>query len=113
MIDEHTYLARNQITMKAVEAMEDNVLGEITYIAKKIGEDIELVVNKEYIRQLLYKAKKTKVLYRNKHTGNYDMYNQDIYTCPACGRRLRNKQRDPYCGKCGQHLDWGDKESED
>ena len=36
-----------------------------------------------------------------------DIKNRDIYTCPSCNRRLRNKQKDPYCAKCAQLLDWG------
>ena len=50
------------------------------------------------------------VKYINRHGDGYDHYNRDYFNCPACGRRLRNKQKDPYCGKCGQKLDWNFKE---
>ena len=48
------------------------------------------------------------VKYNNRHGSGYDFYNRDYFNCPACGRRLRNKQKDPYCGRCGQAIDWGD-----
>lgn len=49
-----------------------------------------------------------KVKYLNRHGSGYDLYNADYFHCPSCGRRLRNKQKDPYCGRCGQALDWSD-----
>lgn len=48
----------------------------------------------------------SKVKYNNRHGEGYDLFNKDYYNCPACGRRLRNKQHDPYCPKCGQAIDW-------
>lgn len=47
-----------------------------------------------------------KVKYLNRHGSGTDYYNRDYYNCPSCGRRLRNKQKDPHCGRCGQALDW-------
>lgn len=49
-----------------------------------------------------------KVKYKNKHGDGADLWYFDAYNCPACGRRLINKQNDPYCGRCGQALDWSD-----
>jgi predicted amidophosphoribosyltransferase len=46
------------------------------------------------------------VKHNNRHGDGYDYYNRDYFNCPACGRRLRNKQKDPYCGRCGQAIDW-------
>lgn len=46
------------------------------------------------------------VKYNNRHGDGCDYYNRDYFNCPACGRRLRNKQKDPYCGRCGQAIDW-------
>lgn len=46
------------------------------------------------------------VKYNNRHGDGYDYYNRDYFNCPACGRRLRNKQKDPYCPKCGQAIKW-------
>lgn len=48
------------------------------------------------------------VKYNNRHGDGYDHYNRDYFNCPACGRRLRNKQKDPYCGRCGQVIDWSE-----
>ena len=47
-----------------------------------------------------------KVKYLNRHGEGYDRYNDDNFSCPNCGRKLRNKQKDPYCPRCGQLLDW-------
>ena len=51
-----------------------------------------------------------KVKYLNRHGDGPDYYNKDYFNCPSCGRRLRNKQKDAYCGRCGQALDWSDNE---
>ena len=51
-----------------------------------------------------------KVKYKNRHGQGYDIYNKDYYNCPSCGRRLRNKQKDNYCGRCGQAIDWSEEE---
>lgn len=48
-----------------------------------------------------------KVKYLNRHGEGYDLYNQDHFYCPCCGRRLRNKQKDNHCGRCGQALIFG------
>lgn len=58
--------------------------------------------------EALEKQIQKKVKYKNRHGDGADLWNLDYYNCPACGRRLRNKQHDPYCGRCGQALDWGD-----
>lgn len=47
-----------------------------------------------------------KIKYLNRHGSGLDLYNTDYYNCPSCGRRLRNKQHDKHCGRCGQLLDW-------
>lgn len=47
-----------------------------------------------------------KVKYQNRHGEGKDYYNKDYFHCPCCGRRLRNKQKDAHCGRCGQALDW-------
>ena len=46
------------------------------------------------------------VKYNNRHGDGSDYWNRDYFNCPACGRRLRNKQHDPYCPRCGQALTW-------
>lgn len=33
-----------------------------------------------------------------------------IIACPTCGGRLKLKSKGQYCDKCGQKLDWGEKE---
>ena len=47
-----------------------------------------------------------KVKYQNRHGDGWDISNKDYFHCPCCGRRLRNTQKDNYCGRCGQLLDW-------
>lgn len=47
-----------------------------------------------------------KVKYKNRHGDGKDLYNKDYFHCPCCGRRLRNKQKDAHCGRCGQLLEW-------
>ena len=49
-----------------------------------------------------------KVKYKNRHGEGFDLYNRDYYNCPRCGRRLRNKQKDNRCGRCGQAIDWSE-----
>ena len=48
----------------------------------------------------------TPVKYLNRHGEGLDLYHKDYFNCPRCGRRLRNKQHDKFCGSCGQALDW-------
>ena len=60
----------------------------------------------EFAIKALEKQIARKVKYNNRHGEGYDLWNKDYYNCPACGRRLRNKQHDPHCPKCGQALDW-------
>ena len=36
--------------------------------------------------------------------------NCNIIVCPTCGRRLKLKSKGKYCDKCGQKLDWREKE---
>ena len=59
-------------------------------------------------------AKQTpqKVICINKHGEDIDYKNVDLLKCSNCGRRLRNKQHDPYCPKCGQKLDWSETNEE-
>ena len=47
-----------------------------------------------------------RVKYLNRHGEGGDLWNKDYYNCPSCGRRLRNKQHDNHCGRCGQMLNW-------
>lgn len=46
------------------------------------------------------------VKYKNRHGEGLDLYHADYYNCPKCGRRLRNKQHDQCCGRCGQRITW-------
>lgn len=39
--------------------------------------------------------------------------NCNIVVCPTCNGRLKLKSKGNYCDKCGQSLDWSDKESEE
>ena len=60
------------------------------------------------IEELVDKATPMKVIHDNKHGSGIDCKNVDFYNCPRCRRRLRNKQHDNYCGRCGQRLNWSD-----
>ena len=62
--------------------------------------------------EALEKQVPKKVKYKNRHGQGYDIYNKDYYNCPSCGRRLRNKQKDNYCGRCGQAIDWSDADAD-
>lgn len=44
--------------------------------------------------------------YSNRHGDGLDLHHKDYFNCPRCGRRLRNKQHDNFCGNCGQALNW-------
>lgn len=66
------------------------------------NEDCELY----HAIKALEKQIPKKVKYLNRHGDGPDVWNEDYYTCPSCGRRLRNKQHDNHCGRCGQALDW-------
>lgn len=67
---------------------------------------MEYAVAFEMAIDALKKQIPKKVKYLNRHGDGPDLWNQDYYTCPSCGRRLRNKQHDNHCGRCGQALDW-------
>lgn len=60
----------------------------------------------EECREAVNKTKPMKVRYKNRHGEGPDWKNEDYFNCSSCGRRLRNKQRDEFCGKCGQKIDW-------
>lgn len=69
-------------------------------------EDVKQIENT--IIEALEKQMPKKVKYLNRHGIGCDLYNKDYFNCPSCGRRLRNKQKDNHCGRCGQALDWSD-----
>ena len=79
--------------IKELKSYADNSWGGL-------NEAFELAI------KALEKQIASKVKYNNRHGEGYDLFNKDYYNCPACGRRLRNKQHDPYCPKCGQALLW-------
>ena len=93
---------------EAIEQFKERLL--ITDFKEQIPEYYEAM---ETAIEALKKQMAKKVVYSNRHGQGRDLWNKDFFNCPACGRRLRNKQRDIYCGKCGQKLDWEHKESED
>lgn len=62
--------------------------------------------HEKFVLECIEKQIPKKVKYLNRHGDGYDLYNADYFHCPSCGRRLRNKQKDAHCGRCGQALDW-------
>ena len=86
------------------EQFTDNlVLANVATIKRTLG--LQAMQN---CKSALEKQIPQKVEYVNRHGGGYDLSNKDYFGCPSCKRRLRNTQKDPYCGKCGQALDWSD-----
>ena len=63
------------------------------------------VIEREIQNLQAYRVPMT-VKYYNRHGEGPDLSNKDYFSCPRCGRRLRNKQRDGFCGNCGQAIDW-------
>lgn len=90
----------------------DNVLSADYHYDETLGyqltsDDIDWL---EESKKALEKQIPRKVKYLNRHGSGSDLYNKDYFNCPSCGRRLRNKQKDNHCGRCGQALDWSDTE---
>lgn len=77
----------------AARSCEHATTDAVLYYMDRILEALDKQVTKE-------------VVYSNRHGNGADTKNMDHYYCPACGRRLRNKQKDLYCGRCGQKLNW-------
>jgi hypothetical protein len=77
---------------QALNKLDETFIGDL---------ELKMVLSKALEKQI---AKKVK--YLNRHGDGYDLYNVDYFHCPSCGRRLRNKQKDPHCGRCGQAIDW-------
>lgn len=62
---------------------------------------------KEYAEKLQDKETPKKVKYIIKESiDRYLPVFEHLYFCPSCGRRLRKRQHDNYCGRCGQSLNW-------
>ena len=74
--------------------------------AGKCSDDCLQCNSMEMAISALEKQIPKKVKYQNRHGEGWDISNKDYFHCPSCGRRLRNKQKDPHCGRCGQLLDW-------
>lgn len=83
------------------DVKEELIEEEHLYLGIEFTDD-----SAEFLVDSLEKRVSQKVKYVNRHGDGYDTYNRDHYYCPACGRRLRNKQHDNCCGRCGQSLDW-------
>lgn len=71
-----------------------------------VKEDKALIEAYGIVIIALEKQIPKKVKYQNRHGEGWDISNKDYFHCPSCGRRLRNKQKDNHCGRCGQLLDW-------
>lgn len=93
--------------MKPQEAVE--LINKIAFSIKNEIEEIkafQFITALKIAKQAIIKQIPQKVKYLNRHGKGGDLYNKDYFNCPFCGRRLRNKQKDNYCGRCGQLLDW-------
>ena len=77
---------------QALNKLDETVIGDL---------ELKIVLTKALEKQIPKKVK-----HLNRHGDGADLYNRDCFFCPSCGRRLRNKQKDPHCGRCGQALDW-------
>lgn len=104
-----TYVKR--ISVQIADTTDKLIMDAITRIAIEEGITDLYVLDKQNIVAALKKQIPEKVKYLDRHGAGYDYWNKDYYNCTACGRRLRNKQHDPYCPRCGQALDWGDEDN--
>lgn len=94
----------NFLKKHAYEEIEDeNCDGEWEYDYWPI-HNIEEVAKP--LQELVDKSTPMKIIHDNRHGDGIDCKNVDFYNCPRCRRRLRNRQHDNYCGRCGQRLDW-------
>lgn len=67
---------------------------------------------KKVLQELVDKATPKKVLGKWKPDYDPKLYYPDSYHCPSCSRQLRRDRSYKYCPRCGQKLDWSDKDGE-
>lgn len=96
------------MSRRIAEDVNSTILKGIYETAKDHGITDLFLINEKTVIDAFNKQIPQTVKYLNRHGEGHDIRNKDYYHCPACGRRLRNKQHDPYCPKCGQALDWSD-----
>lgn len=89
--------------LKEVGEHIGNFLLKTNYEGKGVSDSKEFKVDFERAIEALEKQVPKKLSYLGKN-GIYDDYD-----CSACGQMLRNKNF-RFCPKCGQRLDWSDKE---
>lgn len=110
-------LACRDIAREAIKALEEIQMyrdGKLCLVPKdvlkrqcdELGAYKELGTVEEF-KASVEKTNAKKVIYYNRHGDGDDYKNNDSFNCPECGRRLRNKQKDDYCPRCGQKIDWG------
>ena len=109
-------LACRDIAREAIKAIEEIQMyrdGKLCLIPKDVFkrqcdelEDYKELGTVKDVRTSVEKTNAKKVIYYNRHGDGDDHKNNDSFNCPECGRRLRNKQKDDYCPRCGQKIDW-------
>lgn len=98
--------ALNILKENAYEYAEDTLDGEEWFLDYEPMNNVDEIAKP--LQELVNKVTPMKVIHDNKHGSGIDCKNVDFYNCPRCRRRLRNKQHDNYCGRCGQKLEWSD-----
>lgn len=92
--------------MKPEEALE-----ELSYEDTAYGGNCTYEVRQEAIKAL-QKQIPRKAIDKTKpdDTASLAYENCNIIVCPTCSRRLKLKSKGKYCDKCGQKLDWSEKD---
>lgn len=85
-------------------ALECKVMIDMAIKALEEVQEYRKLGTVEECREAVEKTKAKKVVYQNRHGEGDDDKNVDYFICPVCGRRLRNKQKDSHCGRCGQKV---------
>lgn len=88
----------------------EEALKELSYDDTAYGGNCTYEVRREAIKALQKQIpRKTIDKTKSDDTASLAYENCNIIVCPTCGGRLKLKSKGKYCDKCGQKLDWGEK----